>query len=101
MAKKKSKSKSKSRQRDLYIKYFDPAIFEKLVSVKDLTYEEILVLEEELKNNLFFSTNSEMMGYFYKEKAFIEFKMNHPEIEQADMYPEFAKVYKKKKNDKK
>ena len=63
MSKKKSKSKKKNVRRDKYIDYFDPDIFEKLVNIKDLTYEEILVLEEEMKNNLFFSTNSEMMSY--------------------------------------
>ncbi|MBR2678813.1 MAG: hypothetical protein IKE63_05295 [Bacilli bacterium] len=101
MSKKKSKSKNKKVRRDKYIDYFDPDIFDKLVNIKDLTYEELLVLEEEMKNNLFFSTNSEMMSYIRKEKAFREFKMNHPEIEPAEMYPEFIKVYRKRKENKK
>lgn len=101
MSKKKSKISNKSKRRDRYIEYFDPVIFDKLVNIKDLSYEEILVLEEEMKNNPFFSTNPDFMSYLRKEKAFVEFKMNHPEIEPAEMYPEFAKVYKKKKETKK
>ena len=101
MSKKKSKSKYKSPRRDKYLKYFDHVIFDKLVNIKDLSYEEILVLEEEMKNNLFFSTNSEMMSYLHKEKAFREFKMNNPDIEPAEMYPEFIKVYQKRKKKKK
>ena len=101
MAKKKSKSKGKSRSKDLYLQYFDPVIFDKLVRIKELSYEEILVLEDEMKNNMFFSTNSEFMSYIHKEKAFLEFKINNPEIEPADLYPEFSKVYKKRKDDKK
>ena len=100
MSKKKSKSKSKYKRRDKYIEYFDHVIFDKLVNIKDLSYEELLVLEEEMKNNLFFSTNAEFMSYFYKEKAFREFKMNNPDIAPNEMYPEFAKVYRKKKEKK-
>ena len=92
MSKKKSKSKNKKVRRDKYIDYFNPDIFEKLVNIKDLSYEEIVILEEEMKNNLFFSTNGEMMSYLRKEKAFREFKMNNPDIEPTEMYPEFVKV---------
>ena len=102
MSKKKSKpkSKGKSRSRDLYLQYFDPVIFDKLVTIKDLSYEEILILEEEMRNNQFFSTNQELMSYLRKEKAFREFQMAHPEIEMAEMYPEFINVYKKRKDNK-
>lgn len=93
MAKKKSKIKKRS---DKYIEYFDTVIFDKLININDLSYDEILVLEEEMKNNLFFSTNPEFMSYLHRKKAFLEFKMSHPEIEPSEMYPEFVKVYKKK-----
>ena len=98
MAKKRVKKKNRKNQ---YIEQFDPVIFDKLVNIKDLSYEEILVLEEEMKNNLFFSTNSEMMSYLHKEKAFREFKMNNPDIESNEMYVEFIKVYQKRKDKKK
>lgn len=97
----KKKSNKKFKRRDKYIEYFDLAIFDKLVNIKDLSYEEILVLEEEMKNNLFFSTNSEFMSYLYKEKKFREFKMNNPDIPKSEMYFEFSKVYKKRKDNKK
>ena len=48
MAKKRVKKKNRKNQ---YIEQFDPVIFDKLVNIKDLSYEEILVLEEEMKNN--------------------------------------------------
>ncbi len=98
MAKKRVKKKNRRNQ---YIEQFDPVIFDKLVNIKDLSYEEILVLEEEMKNNMFFSTNSEMMSYLHKEKAFREFKMNNPDIEPNEMYVEFIKVYQKKRSNKK
>ena len=98
MAKKRVKKKNRKNQ---YIEQFDPVIFDKLVNIKDLSYEEILVLEEEMKNNMFFSTNGEMMSYLYKEKAFREFKMNNPDIEPNEMYVEFIKVYQKKRSNKK
>ena len=98
MAKKRVKNKNRKNQ---YIEQFDPVIFDKLVNIKDLSYEEILVLEEEMKNNMFFSTNGEMMSYLYKEKAFREFKMNNPDIEPNEMYVEFIKVYQKKRSNKK
>ena len=98
MAKKRVKKKNRKNQ---YIEQFDPVIFDKLVNIKDLSYEEILVLEEEMKNNMFFSTNSEMMSYLHKEKAFREFKMNNPDIEPNEMYVEFIKVYQKKRSNKK
>ena len=49
---------------------------------------------------MFFSTNAELMAYLHKEKAFREFKMAHPEIEMAEMYPEFKKAYQKRKDKK-
>lgn len=98
MSKKKSKFKNKSKKRDKYIEFFDPVIFDKLINIGDLSYEEVLVLEEEMKNNLFFSTNSEFMSYLYKKKAFLEFKMNNPDIDMNEMYREFVKVYKKNKD---
>lgn len=82
-------------------KYFDAEIFTKIEHIHELSDEELLVLEEEIKNNKYFSQNSEILSYFYKEKAFRKFRKNCDIDNKAEMYVEFLKQYSKKKEDKK
>ena len=79
-------------------KYFDAEIFTKLDNIRELSDEELLVLEEELKSNKFFSQSKKILSYFYKEKAYRKFKKNSNLEDDKEIYIEFLKQYSKKDN---
>ena len=79
-------------------KYFDAEIFTKLENIRELSDEELLVLEEELKSNKFFSQSNKILSYFYKEKAYRKFRKNSNLEDDKEIYIEFLKQYSKKDN---
>ncbi len=94
------KIKIMAKSKNLY-KYFDIEIFTKLEHIKELSDEELLVLEEEMKNNKYFSQNKEMLSYLYREKSYRKFKKTCGLEDEKEIYMEFIKQYSKKKNDRK